>query len=99
EMGVWLAVGGVHIRAVLSRDAVTTRRPSGLSAALCTQLVWPFNTAIAFPVSTSHSRAVLSCDAVTTRRPSGLNAALCTPFVWPFKPTGSFPGSTSQPRD
>src|SRR6516165_5502218 len=67
-----------HSRAVLSSDAVTTRRPSGLNAALITTSSCPLRTPICLPLSTSHSRAVLSKDAVTTRRPSGLNAALIT---------------------
>src|SRR6516164_2232030 len=67
-----------HSRAVLSVDAVTTRRPSGLNAALFTAFLCPLRTPICLPLSTSHSRAVLSPDAVTTRRPSGLNAALIT---------------------
>jgi hypothetical protein len=69
---------------VLSSDAVTTRLPSGLKAALFTVRVWPLRTAASVPVSASHSRAVLSSDAVTTRLPSGLKAALCTEFVCPL---------------
>jgi len=56
-----------HSRAVLSSDAVATRRPSGLNAALHTEPSWPIKTAISVPVSASHSRAVLSKDAVATR--------------------------------
>ena len=67
-------------------DAVTTRLPSGLNAALFTSSVCPESVASAAPVWASHSRAVLSYDAVTTRVPSGLNAALITrsrmPEVW-----------------
>ncbi len=59
-------------------DAVTTRLPSPLNAALSTASVWPFRTAISLPLSASQMRAVLSSDAVTTRLPSPLNAALCT---------------------
>ena len=65
-----------HSRAVLSSDAVATRRPSGLNAALHTEPSWPIKTAISVPVSASHSRAVLSKDAVATRWASRLNAAL-----------------------
>src|SRR5262245_40039686 len=67
-----------HSRAVPSDDAATTRRPSGLNAALHTTPSWPLSTPISLRPSTSHSRAVPSDDAVTTRRPSGLNAALHT---------------------
>ena len=59
-------------------DAVTTRLPSPLNAALVTESVWPFRTAISLPLSASQMRAVLSSDAVTTRLPSPLNAALNT---------------------
>jgi len=61
-----------HSRAVRSHEAVTTRRPSGLTAALCTRPSWPRKTPICWPLATSQSRAVLSLDAVTTLRPFGL---------------------------
>src|SRR5580693_1809038 len=65
-----------HIRAVLSSDAVTTRLPSGLKAALNTLSSWPLSgSTIGWPVAASHIRAVLSQEAVTMRLPSGLNAA------------------------
>src|SRR5262249_59535211 len=56
-----------QIRAVASSDAVTTRLPSPLNAALSTESSWPFRTAISLPLSASQMRAVLSLDAVTTR--------------------------------
>jgi hypothetical protein len=52
-----LPVSASHSRAVLSADAVTTRLPSGLKAALHTRFVWPLRTAASLPVSASHSRA------------------------------------------
>jgi hypothetical protein len=61
-----VAVGGLpvsasHSRAVLSRDAVTMRLPSGLNAALITPSEWPVSDSpIGLPVSVFHSRAVLS---------------------------------------
>ena len=57
-------------------DAVTTRLPSGLNAALSTRPSCRKGWPIGAPVAASHTRAVLSLDAVTTRVPSGLNAAL-----------------------
>src|SRR5262249_25878547 len=65
-------------------DAITTRLPSPLNAALFTESVWPFSTAISSPLSASQMRAVLSKDAATTRLPSPLNAALSTEPVWLF---------------
>ena len=66
-----------QIRAVLSRDAVTMRLPSGLNAALYDSFTWPLSgSPIGLPVAASQIRAVLSADAVTMRWPSGLNAAL-----------------------
>src|SRR5271165_4036580 len=47
-----------HSRAVLSREAVRMRWPSGLNAALSTQSVWPSRVASAVPLAASHSRAV-----------------------------------------
>src|SRR5262245_58507816 len=38
-----------HSRAVLSPDAVTTCRPSGLNAALATSQSWPLRTPICLP--------------------------------------------------
>ena len=61
-------------RAVLSNEAVTTRLPSGLNAAVRTIAVCPWREAMVVPESASQTRAV-SPEAVTTRLPSGLNAA------------------------
>ena len=49
-----------QMRAVLSRDAVTMRDPSGLKAAEVTSRSWPRRTAISLPLAASHTRAVLS---------------------------------------
>jgi hypothetical protein len=48
----------VRIRSRASSDAVITRLPSGLKAALRTVSAWPLRTAASFPLSASHSRAV-----------------------------------------
>jgi hypothetical protein len=61
--------------AVLLEDAVATRVPSALNAALHTLAVCLLKTAISFPLMVSHGRAVVSLDAVITRVPSGLKAA------------------------
>ena len=72
-------VAASQIRAVLSKDAVTMRLPSGLNAALITASSWPLSgSPTGLPLSASQIRAVLSKDAVTMRLPSGLNAALNT---------------------
>jgi hypothetical protein len=56
-----LPVSASHSRAVLSRDAVTMRLPSGLNAALITPSEWPVSDPpIGLPVSVFHSRVVLS---------------------------------------
>jgi hypothetical protein len=59
-----LPVSASHNRAVLSKDAVMMRLPSGLNAALYTASEWPRNSPIGFPLSAFHSRAVVSKDAV-----------------------------------
>jgi hypothetical protein len=64
-----------HIRAVLSSEVVTIRRPSGLNCADVTAPSCSMGSPAAWPVVPSHSRAVKSLDAVTTHRPSGLNCA------------------------
>jgi hypothetical protein len=56
-----------QMRAVLSRDAVTMRDPSGLKAAEVTWRSWPRRTAISLPLAASQMRVVLSADAVTMR--------------------------------
>ena len=68
-----LPVSASQMRAVLSADAVTTRRPLGLKAAL------------ALSARSSQIRAVLSLHVVTTRRPSGLNSALSTEASCPLR--------------
>ena len=74
-----LPVAASQTRAVLSKDAVTTRRPSGLNAALLTTSSWPLSgSPIGLPVAASQMRAVRSEVAVTMRRPSELKAALNT---------------------
>jgi len=71
-----LPVSASQSRTVLSHDAVTMRRPSGLKAALVTVSSWPFSgSPMGLPASAFQSRTVLSHDAVTMRRPSGLKAA------------------------
>src|SRR5215468_7942181 len=60
-----------HSRAVLSRDAVSTRAPSAENTALHTASSWPRRMARSLPLAASHSRAVLSRDAVSTCVPSG----------------------------
>ena len=85
-------------RAVLSSEAVSTRRPSGLKTALLIRSVWPWKMAKSLPLSASQSRAVLSWEAVSTRRSSGLKTALKTGSVWPWKVAKSLPLSASQSR-
>src|SRR5262245_14043662 len=89
-----------HTHAVLSRDAVTMRLPSGLNAAPSTRSAWPLSVSpVGLPVSASHSRAVLSQDAVRMRLPSGLKLALFTPSVWPLSdPPIGLPVSASHRR-
>ena len=59
-------VSASQMRAVLSSEAVTTRRPSGLKAASLTRSSWPVRTINCCPVSASQIRAVRSwCDEVT----------------------------------
>ena len=83
---------GAPTLAVLSKDAVTTRVPSGLNAALSTGPVCPESVASAAPVLASHKRAVPSSEAVTTRVPSGLNAAPSTASVCPESVVENGPG-------
>ena len=67
-----LPLSASHTRAVLSSEAVTIRRPSGLKLAALTRSSWRIGSPSGLPLSASHTRAVLSSDAVTIRRPSGL---------------------------
>src|SRR6185295_19817107 len=84
--------------AVLSLEAVRTRRPSGLNTALHTGPEWPRSSARSFPEEASQMRAVLSSEAVRTRRPSGLKTALRTKSEWPRSSARSFPEEASQTR-
>jgi hypothetical protein len=61
----------LQIRAVLSRDAVTTRAPSGLNIAERSASRWPRRTTGAPEPSALPIRAVESDEAVTTRVPPG----------------------------
>src|SRR5688500_16065963 len=70
-----LAVSASQMRAVLSSEAVTMRRPSGENAADRTR-AGPEMTAIGLAVSASQIRAVRAPEAVTMRRPSGEKAAV-----------------------
>jgi hypothetical protein len=67
-----------HTRAVVSRDAVAMRLPSGLKAADSSAALWPRRTSGSPVPSAFHTRAVVSDDAVTRRVPSGLKAAETT---------------------
>src|SRR4051794_1437076 len=66
-------------RAVVSQEAVATRRPSGLKATALTRPVCPesFRTGEPFP-SKDQIHAELSKYPATMVRPSGLNAAQST---------------------
>jgi hypothetical protein len=54
-----------HTFTVLSHDAETTRRPSGVTAHAGTPLVWPRSVASARPVASSQTLSVWSQDAET----------------------------------
>ena len=85
-----------QMRAVLSFDAVTTRKPSGLKAADHTSPSCPFRNAIILPLLASKMPA--SCDAAMARRePSGLKQAECT-FAPTLKAVTSIPFPASQMR-
>jgi len=90
-----LPVRASHTRAVLSDDAVTTRRPSALNAADQTHPWCCRSASPGLPVRASHARAVPSWDPVTTRRPFGLNAAERTP-PWCWSCTRGRPPGFSQ---
>ena len=72
------APSACHTRAVLSDEAVTMLRPSGLKLAEVTGTSWPCSTTGAPWPSACHTRAVLSHEAVTMLRPSGLKLAEVT---------------------
>jgi hypothetical protein len=91
-MASCLPVAASQMRAVLSLEAVTMRRPSGENAALRTFPLsssegkpspWPEKTTSCTPLAASQMRAVRSLEAVTMRRPSGENATLRTLRSWP----------------
>src|SRR5262245_10852342 len=86
------------MRAVLSRDAVTMRDPSGLKAAEYTKSSWPRRIAISLALAASQMRAVLSRDAVTMRDPSGLKAAEFRTASWPRRTAICLAVAASQMR-
>src|SRR6185436_1111012 len=88
----------LQTRAVPSSDAVTTREPSGLNAALFTAPWCPASVAMRVPLATSHMRAVSSSEAVTMREPSALNTALLTACVCPESTASSPPLVASHTR-
>ena len=72
--------------------AVTTRRPSGDTAAIATGPRWPRSSARERPEAASQRRAVPSRPAVTTRRPGGegggLHRQVDTVLEWPRSSAG-----------
>ena len=60
-----------HTFSVLSPEAETARRPSGLTATPLTEAEWPASVRSSWPLSRSHTFSVLSREAETARRPSG----------------------------
>ena len=73
-------VAGSQSRAVLSAEAVKSRRPSGLNRADSTLASCLIGLPMGLQVPASHNRALLSQEAVTTRWLSGLNSAHLTTF-------------------
>ena len=67
-------------RSVLSSDAETARRPSGVMATPFTERLWPSSVRRLWPLSGSQTRSVLSSDAETARRPSGVMVTPPLPF-------------------
>ena len=76
---------------VLSADAETTRRPSGVTATA----MHPVGVALQGRQQRARSRSqtlsVLSSDAETTRRPSGVTATALTQPAWPSRVASSAP--------
>src|SRR5207248_1803125 len=68
---------------VLSSDAETACRPSGVTAHAHTALAWPWSVATWRPLASSHTLNVWSSDAETTCRPSGVTAHAVTDEEWP----------------
>src|ERR1700730_16405201 len=85
-------------RSVLSQDAETARRPSGVMATPVTQLLWPSSVRRLWPLSRSQTRSVLSSDAETAQRPSGVMAPPFTQSPWPSSVWRLWRLSRSQPR-
>ena len=69
-----MPVAASQSRAVLSKDPVRTREPSGENATAVTEAVCPARVVTALALSASQSRAVLSPEPVRTLLPSGANA-------------------------
>src|SRR5205814_175156 len=74
-----------HSLSVLSSEAETIQRPSGLTAQLSTQDVCPGRVRRSAPVCASHTLSVLSLEAETIQVPSGLTAQLFTQSVCPCR--------------
>jgi len=83
-------------RSVWSSEAETARRPSGVTATVLTEFVWPSTDRIVWPLSKSQSRSVRSSEPETARRPSGVTATAQTQSVCP-RASGSF-GCSPNPR-
>ena len=77
-------------RAVLSREPVRMRVPSGEKATARTEPVCPTNVATTSPPAASHSRAVLSSEPVRMRTPSRENATALTTLVCPVRVAAAF---------
>ena len=80
---------------VLSFDAETARRPSGVTATPHIVLPWPVRVHSSRPLSTSHTFSVLSSEAETARCPSGVTATAVSFSAWPVRVRSSRPLSTS----
>ena len=74
-------------RSVLSEDAETARRPSGVMATPFTEPLWPSSVRRLWPLSRSQTRSVLSSDAETARRLSGVMATPLTELAVAFERT------------
>ena len=84
-----------HTFSVLSSEAETARRPSGLTATPLTQSEWPSSVRSSRPVSRSHTFSVLSSEAETARRPSGAHRHAIDSAEWPSSVRSSRPLSRS----
>jgi len=84
--------------AVLSPEAVATRRPSALKTAALTGPPCLRGAPTGAPEATSQTCAFVSSDAVTTSRPSGLNAATLTLLMCLRGALTGWPVATSQTR-